>query len=193
MNEPDPRPFAERLLALEPVTPELRRRYEAALEALLERRLSRPERWLGWLGVAMNLTLVGLTARGLLAGGPRYDGWGPLLVVSVLALLGLSGWMAFALVRGSVHRLRHEPYQDAVGAVGVVAFGAAVFWLAGQSPDPGLRLELTALALLFFGAAGGCAVWRSAQRRHLETKLKLLELELHLAELAQKLDRVLNR
>jgi len=93
------------------------------------------------------------------------------------------------LWRGSIHRLGQEPWFEAFGLIVTGAIAAALFWLAWQGDNLATSLQATAVALILFGIVGVLTLWSVQRRHHLETKVKLLELELRLAELAERLDR----
>jgi hypothetical protein len=182
------RTMGERLTALEPVTPALRDRYELAKRALLERRLTRIERIMGWLYLPLAVGLVGGVGARLLEADPGLRALLPLLAVSMVSLLSLGGYILYCLLRPSVHRLRDERWVDVISTLGLAAIAAALLGLGQQAGDLGLRLDLTALSLMFFGATGVCVLLTFLRRHNLENKVKLLEVELRLAELTERLE-----
>jgi hypothetical protein len=192
MREPDPKSLPERLLAQEAVTPSLRQRYEQEIRNLLEKRFTPYQRACGWLSVATFLFFaVGLGARALGLGEPLNlppDLW-VLLGVSMAGWLALEVWFVYALLRPTLHRTREEPWGEAVGGVAAGAFAAVLLWLAGRVEDLATSLQVTAVALVLFGYLGVTALLYFQRRQHRETQVKLLELELRLAELAEKRER----
>jgi hypothetical protein len=189
VTEPTPR---DRLLAQEPTNPTLRERYERDVRALLEKRYTPYQRACGWLSVLSFLFLGG----GLLARALGYgellrlppDLW-VLLGVSLASWFAFEVWVVYALLRPALHRTREEPWGEAVAAVGAGAFIGVLFWLAWRVEDLATSLQVTAVALVLLGYLGVAVLLYFQRRLHLETKVKLLELELRLAELAEKLER----
>jgi hypothetical protein len=192
MSEAGPKTLGERLLAQEEVTPSLRERYEQKIRDLLEKRFTPAQRACGWMSVASFVLLGGgLVLRALGVGEPLRlpsDLW-VLLGVSLLAWLGLEVWFVYALLRPAIDRRREEPWGEAVAAVGTGAFVAVLFWLAWRVDDLATSLQVTAVALIILGYLGGAVLLYFLRRQHRELQVKLLELELRLAELAEKLGR----
>jgi hypothetical protein len=192
MSDADPKSLGERLLAQEAVTPSLRERYDQKIRDLLEKRYTPYQRACGWLSVASFVLLGGgLLVRVLGVGEPLRlppDLW-VLLGVSMAAWLGWEVWFVYALLRPTINRRREEPWGEAVGAVGSGAFVAVLFWLAWRVDDLATSLQVTAVALIFLGYLGVAVLLYFQRRHHLELQVKLLELELRLAELAEKLGR----
>lgn len=181
--------FSDRLLALEQArtSDELRRRYEGAVQSLLERRLG-PARRLLYAAVAV----LGLVGAGVCASLAATEPAGtPPLTRAALTLCALFGasWFALAaavLRRGSLHHRRHG------GAAARMAFGftlATVLLfsaLAAASPGPATAGTLVGgLALLI--AAAVVRLTHAIEASELRTREQALALELRLAQLGEAL------
>jgi hypothetical protein len=191
VSESRPNSIRDQLVALEATSPSLRERYETNVRALLERRLSPFQRTCAWLSLLVNMLLAaGLLARAGWDGSlfVPADYW-VLLATAVVGLIGSSAWSGYLLWRGSIHRLGQEPWFEALGLIVTGAMAAALLWLARQVDDLASTLQVTAVALILLGIVGVVTLWSVQRRHHLETKVKLLELELRLAELAERLDK----
>lgn len=185
MSHVDPPSFAGRLMESEPGNDELRRRYEGSKLALLERRLTpRQRRSKGWLG----LPLLGLLVIGsgyMMANPAEPRELVVLDAVCAVGLLALGLWTLRVLVRGGRVTWRDDQAMEWIGGLGLCALSLALFEIAGSLEDTraALRLEWLGVVLLVGGAFGG--LLERIRRSKLETRVKLLELELRVAELAQ--------
>jgi voltage-gated potassium channel Kch len=169
----------ERLLALDPLPPQVRSRCEAAIQELLVRKLSPLQRLWGWISVLVNLFIAcGLLTR--LAGyGEPLDYPIELVVVTTILLLGLTAWLAYVLVRRSIHVLRDQVWVDAIGCIGMLVMGAVFLQLTWQGDDLAGSLKLAGLIVLLFGGGTAWAAFLSLRRRRLiQIKVKSLEQEL---------------
>jgi len=167
--------FRRQLIALDPVTPTLRARYECALSDLLERKISLSLRLAGGMAACVSLALgIGLLAR--VAGYGEPLPIGPELgVASGLSALGLAGWMSLIVARGAIRPVRDEPWAAVIGIGGVAGLGATVLWVTWQTNDPLAMVQGTTVGLIFLAGAGIMAVLAVMRHQHLQTKIKLLE------------------
>jgi hypothetical protein len=176
----------ERLVALDPLPARIRDRCEAEIRKLLVRKLSPVLRLWGWTSVLGNLVIAwGLLARAVGYGEPL-DQPTELVVASAVLLLGVSSWIAYVLVRGSIHILRDQPWMDAIGCLGMVAMGAVLLRIAWQGDDLAASLRLTGYVALLLGGTAVALFLSIRRRRLIDAKVKRLEGELHLCERASR-------
>jgi hypothetical protein len=186
MNHVDPPSFAERLMKSEPGNDELRRRYEEGKLALMERRLTPWQRWMGWLALPVcGLLIIGCGYRLLMANPAEPRELVVLDAVSAVALLALSLWILRVLLRGGRVTSRDDHAVEWVNGLGLCALWFALSELAGSLDDTqaARRLDGFATVLLVGGVFG--VLLERIRRSKLETRAKLVELELRVAELAQ--------
>jgi hypothetical protein len=182
----DPPSFAEYLMKSEPGSDELRRRYEEGKLALLERRLSPWQLRIGWLGVPLNvLLIIGCGYRILMANPPEQREWVVLDAVCAVGLLALCLWVLRVLLRGGRVTWQDDRAMEWVGGLSLCAFSFALFEIAQSMEDThaARRLEAFSIVLLVGGAFAG--LLERIRRSKLETRVKLLELELRVSELAR--------
>ncbi len=179
-------PFAERLMRSEPCSAELRRRYEEERLALVERRLTPAQRWMGWLGLPLNGCLIAGVGYRLLTAEPALPReWIVLEAVSAVGLLALGLWMLRVLLRGSRVTWRDDQAMEWIGGLGLCALAFALFEVAQSLDDARDALRLHGvITVLLVGGVFGLLLGR-IRRTKLETCVKLLELELRLLDLSQ--------
>lgn len=180
--------LGKRLAALELPTASLRERYQREVGAVLEHKLSPAQRRGGWFYIASTLVpTVVVLVRAVTGATVLSDTW-PLVPVALVCGLGFAAITAYRLCRRSIHRIHDEPYLEALNIVGLVLLAVTFFAMGVRSDDSTLRWELVGLAALLLAIAVVCAVFVVVRRNHLETRVKLLEIELALAELSERLE-----
>ncbi len=189
MEPHDRATFSDTLLNVDSSDPELRRGYEAAKLALLERRLSPWQRRLGWLGLPVYILLAGSGGyRLVIATKALPREWVLLDAAGVLGVLALGIWALRVLLRGGRVTWRDDRAVEWIGGLGLGGLLVALFVIAESMDDAnvGRRLEICGFLLLFI--AGLSALLDRIRRLKLETRVQLLELELRLAGLAQAVE-----
>ena len=181
--------FRERLLASEPMTPALRERYEREVGMLIERKLTAPYRWgiialiivmlaqAGFFGYA-TFAFTGLPVLGRIGFG-----------VGVLFALSFAGVLLSILRRGSVNVKTHPSVIVGITWVFLVIMITLFMIIAGRITDPtrGMSMVLNGLVFLTFGVV--FLLQNTINQAQLKTKEKLLEIELRIVELAEKLGK----
>lgn len=188
MNE-SAKTFQDKLLALEKPNPTYREKYERQVKAMVEKKLT------GWTKLAhiegLILGLFFFVLFGTLAVivPSEFPLWGRAIwvlgAVFGLAIVVFEGWL---LKRGTINLKEDEMAMAGLGWAFVVIVGCIVLVFSGSLPDPLTGIHML-VALLFFLVMAAVFMMRAfVQRSELNTREKLLEIELHLAELAEKLD-----
>jgi hypothetical protein len=170
----------------EPGNDELRRRYEEGRLALMERRLTPWQRRIGWLGLPVyGLLIIGGGSLLLRANPALPREWVVLDAVTAVGVLALGLWLLRVLLRGGRVTWQDDQAMVWVGGLGLFALSFALFEIAGSLEDAhaALRMEGFSIVLLVGGVFG--VMLELIRRSKLETRVKLLELELRVAELAQ--------
>jgi len=186
MSHVDPPSFAERLMKSEPGNDELRRRYEEGKLALMERRLTPWQRRMGWLGLPLYGLLIIGCGYGLLMANPAEPRELVVLdAVCAVGVLALGLWILRVLLRGGRVAWQDDQAMEWVGGLGLCVLSFALFEIARSLEDThaARRLDFFSTVLLVGGVFG--VLLERIRRSKLETRVKLLELELRLAELAQ--------
>jgi len=186
MDHVDPPSFAERLMKSEPGNDELRRRYEEAKLALMERRVNPWPLRMGWLALPLyGLLVVGGGYRLLTADPAEPRELFVLFAVSTVGVLALGLWLLRVLFRGGRVTWRDDRAFEWLGGLGLCALSFALFEFAGSLEDAHAARRLAGFStVLLMGGVFGVLLER-IRRSKLETRVKLVELELRVAELAQ--------
>jgi hypothetical protein len=186
MSHADEPTFAGRLMKADPGDVELRRRYEEAMLALVERRLTPWQRRLGWLSLPLNCGLcavVGYRVATAVPAEPRE--WVVLYAVCSLGLLAMGLWTQRVLIRGGLVTCRDDRAMEWIGVLGLGALSFALIGIANSLEDVRVSLGIYGcIAVLLVGGAFSVLIER-IRRSRLETRVKLLELELLVAELGR--------
>ena len=186
MNHVDPPSFAERLMKSEPGNDELRRRYEEGKLALIERRLTPWQRRMGWLGLPVyGLLIIGCGYGLLMANTAEPRELVVLDAVCAVGVLALGLWMLRVLIRGGRVTWRDDHAMEWVGGLSLCALSFAVFEIARSLEDSHAagRLQFFSTVLLVGGVFG--VLLERIRRSNLEMRVKLVELELRVAEYTQ--------
>jgi len=197
MNESKKR-FVEQLLAADPPSPDARGRYEKEVRAMLEKTISPRQRRLyliaavvsGLLGAYLSLIGLGtlVTAAGrtapLVEPGPA----SLLLVLCILAtglaLLLVAGMLFRTYWKGAFNQLSYREWAAGVGVTYVGSLGV-LFLLLGRYFPELLRDSVQVLGLILLLYAAVAWVRHRIAQAEMRTAEKLLEIELHLAEIGE--------
>ena len=178
--------FADRLIAVEPRSTTSRQQLQQELHAMFVRELTTPRRvFFGFVGVA---AVISASVCGLLALTEPNLPTLPRIGLAVGTLFGLA-WAAVAARicwRGSLE-LRIDARRIAVMVWVFTVLTMVFFLMAGMSAeDRLLGLMLIANGLAFLIGAGVYWITYRIEQAELNTREKLLQLELRLAELQEK-------
>lgn len=186
MSQPDPSPFADRLLQSEPGSDELRSRYELQKRSLTERQMTPLERWMGWLGMPLYAWLIGGTVSRIWTNteGLARE-WLVLYGVSAAALTMLGLWILRALLRGGRVLRLDDRAVEWICNIGLCAFVFALLGVAESLNDLRAAMRLSDCAVVFLLGGVINVVVARMRRARLETQVKLIELELRVAELTR--------
>jgi hypothetical protein len=186
MNHVDQPSFAERLMKSEPGDDELKRRYEEDKLALMERRLTPWHRRIGWLGLPVyGVLIIGGGYLLLMANPALPREWVVLDAVTAVGVLALGLWVLRVLLRGGRVTWQDDQAMVWVAGLGLFALSFALFEIAGSLEDTqaARRLDFFSTVLLVSAVLG--VLLERIRRSKLETRVKLVELDLRVAELAQ--------
>ena len=186
MSDPLPEDFGDRLVAREEVDPMRMENLRQQVAAVLELKLSRPMRWAnGIFGAAM----LGFCVVFVPFVAGRWSDQ-PFLA-RVITVVGLGGIVVMSMIclavarRGVYERRRHNAMFIGVGFLMCLGLGMALVH-TGWSTGDGQMVFGGGVLLVF---AGAVFVMHVLEQYHLATTRKLLELELRMAELAERLER----
>ena len=197
MNESKKR-FVEQLLAADPPSPDAWGRYEKEVRAMLEKTISPRQRGLYLIAAVVSgllgayLSLIGLGTLVAAAGrtAPLVEP-GPaslLLVLCILAtglaLLLVAGLLLRTYWKGAFNQLSYLEWAAGAGVTYVGSVGV-LFLLLGRYFPELLRDSVQALGLILLLYAAVAWVRHRIAQAEMRTAEKLLEIELHLAEIGE--------
>jgi hypothetical protein len=177
------RSFRDRLLELEPVTPELKERYQKEIEAMFNKPLTSVQRW-SWLVAAIGSAgmAVFFGAAALLA-PDEFPLYGRIMFVIsagfaiAWAVLGLRSFKW-----GSINlKTDTAMYYGMAWALPVIML--TLFMMFAPNNLVGLRMIVCGIVFLIMGAA--FLLRGVVERAELQTREKLLEIEYRLAKIEE--------
>jgi hypothetical protein len=197
MNESKKR-FVEQLLAADPPSPDARGRYEKEVRAMLEKTISPRQRRLYLIAAVVSgllgayLSLIGLGTLVSAAGrtAPLVEP-GPALLLLVLcilatglALLLVAGMLFRTYWKGAFNQLSYREWAAGAGVTYVGSVGV-LFLLLGRCFPELLGDSVRALGLILLLYAAVAWVRHRIAQAEMRTAEKLLEIELHLADIGE--------
>jgi hypothetical protein len=182
--------FQEKLLGMDKATPALKEKYELAVQAMLEQKLTGARR-LAWIGSGiLGVGFVAVFGTAAVAAPRGFPVLGRAIFVAG-AFFGLV-WAAFCawLVRRGRFDLRSHA-RAAAGVVWcfVVIVTTCSLLVSGKLPDKIAGVRMIAASLVFLVIAAVFMVMARIQTAELNTREKLLEVEYRLAELSEAMRR----
>lgn len=181
--------FAERLLAADPPSGDARGRYEREVRAMLEKTLTPRERG-GYLMLAVGLLapVAFFAAMAALAPPPDHPVMPYVLVyfaVTGVALAAVAAALFRAFWRGVVDRRGVRRWATGVGVAYVGSVGWVMMLMAQHTPAP-LHNDARVFGLVLLVYAAVAWVRNRVAQAEMNTAERLLEIELRLAELAER-------
>jgi hypothetical protein len=190
--------FVEQLLAADRPSPDLRRHYEKEVHAMLEKTISPRQRGLYLIAAVVSgplgayLSLIGLGTLVTAAGrkAPSVEP-GPAILLLVLcilatglALLLVAGMLFRTYWKGAFNQLSYREWAAGAGVTYVGSLGV-LFLLLGRNFPELLRDSVQVLGLILLLYAAVAWVRHRIAQAEMRTAVKLLEIELHLAEIGE--------
>lgn len=180
--------FRERLLAAQAQDAELKHRYEQEIHNMLEHKLSKAQRWVLVLVMAVLLVLAAIAAvnlsRGATQARPAQD------VVLCLLVFGLAaaGWLMWVVVRGVFQVGGHGLTLGLlIGCFSLCTAAILVDVIPEVSQDRQLKTMAALAAIVVIGWAPMAIM--AISYYHYRTREKLLEIQYQLAALAEEIRR----
>ena len=184
----------DRLLALDATDTgseqnvQTRQSRESEIKTMFEQNLSMPKR----IMYALLAVFFGLFAVVMLNGALSDElPW----LVRMIAWYGLAGMTAMSLlfaffaIRGRWHRRRHGQLLMFIAAILLTGMGVS-FLLVGAEGDPTWNnVMLQTTGWIFMGLLAVTVLMHRMEEERLKTHVKLLELELRLAQIAERLEK----
>ncbi len=186
MNRSD-KDISNQLLGIEQWDPIYQERYRKELQKMLEKKLTGARRWvyIFWAALGTGFTLLFGTLAIIAGELPLLARFG----FAVGAVFGLV-WacLAGSIVKRGVFDLKAHPKAMAGLSWGLVVIMVTLFMLIGGGlPDAIKGVQMVVNGLVFLIMAAMFMVLSRINEAELKTREKLLEIELRLAEIAEKM------
>ena len=183
--------FRDRLLQAEPTTPAYREKHEKEIRAMFEKKLSTVERW-SYFGMAASGIIAGIyvATMALRQAPPYFLSIPPVIWGLIAAFLFVKAvLLAWVGVKGT-----WNPRTDPTRVVALHWFAAVlvvtlmITWWAGDL-ESNTAVFGAICAGLILAAIAVSAIFNRVDQAELKTREKLLEIELRLAELAERVGK----
>ena len=183
------REFSNRLVAMEQITPSLEEKYRKEIKAMSEKKLTRSMK-LGWIGSGiMGIGFVVLFGTAAIMAPEEFPIVSRLMFVAG-AVFGLA-WAALAATivkRGSSNFKSHGKAAVGITWCFLVLLTTVTLVQTGKHPDRIVSVHKLCSVLAFLIMGSLFMIKYQIEKAELKTREKLLEVELRLAELAEKLE-----
>jgi cation transport ATPase len=190
MNKRSKESFRERLVATDRMNPTLKQRYEKELQTMFEKNFNRVDRAVTLL-VSAYLVFAAVDLTIAAAGGEAFlfGFWqlpGPLLLSFAVFCLGGAGFTAWVGLKGKLDRRRFATLQTSwfLGMAFFLVSLHFVWWLTDPAIENKTFLAIWALLIVIYAVYA--ALEQRVKHAELDTREKLLEIQIGLAELADK-------
>ncbi|MBN1974429.1 MAG: hypothetical protein JW787_12380 [Sedimentisphaerales bacterium] len=181
--------FDEKLLGLEKINPSLKERYEKEKKNMLERKLTGWTKMSHVIGLLMGIGFTLLFGTIAIIIPSEFPLWGrSMFAIGALFGLAIIAFEIFIFKKGKVDLKKDEVAAAGLGWGLIVIAGTIVLVYSGKLPDRVVGVHML-VSLIFFEVASASMLLKAfLQRSELNTREKLLEIELRLAELSEKLE-----
>ncbi|UCG58355.1 MAG: hypothetical protein JSU70_02380 [Phycisphaerales bacterium] len=181
--------FRDKLLALEEPDPTYREKYERQVTAMVEQKLTGAKKWQMIFFLVMSISLGLFFGTMAVIAPAGFPWWGrALFVAGAVFCLAFVTMYARILQKGSINLKKDNIDLAWTGWGFVVIVGTAALVISPKLPDRIAGVHWLVSVLFFLVAAGVFLLRAFIERSELNTREKLLEIELRLAELTEKID-----
>lgn len=188
MNESQ-KTFRDELLDMEKANIPYKEKYEKEIKEMFEQKLTGLKRWGYIIDLGMGLGFFFLFGTLAIIVPKEFPLWARSIwmigAVFGLAFAALSVWV---LKKGTIN-LKTDELSSAWLGWGLIVIVASITLVhSGNLPEPITGVRMLVSLLVFEVAAGVLLLKAIIRRSEVNTREKLLEIEYHLAELAEKVE-----
>ena len=181
--------FRDELLDMEKANIPYKEKYEKEIKEMFEQKLTGLQKWGQVLGLAMGLGFFFLFGTLAVIVPKEFPLWGRAIwilgAVFGLVFAALSVWI---LKKGTVNLKTDDMAAAGLGWAFIVIVASIVLVHSGSLPEPITGVRMLVSILIFEVMAAALLLKAIIQRSEVNTREKLLEIEYHLAELAEKVE-----
>ncbi len=178
--------FRDKLIASQQFTPEYREKYNERLQEMINRKLTLVQRITMGISVAIGILAIVFVAISFSSGSETSFPLKVAIGFMCIVALAITGIRAYILVTGRVN-MRIQPKLIAyIGYIGIILFIAVLLMISTN--DSGTdRIYIILVSLFPLILITGKLIGVQIDQSELNVQEKLLEIELKLAELNEKL------
>ena len=183
------KPFRDQLIESEPINPTFKEKYEREVKAMLEIKMSKFFRWSYFAGGILALGLIAFFTYGALFFKDIqlvHPFWGRIVfAIGAIFSLGWAGLMLWIVKTGVFHLKKHPSAMAGLAWVGIVFMTTIFLVVAAGNPDSTQSVFLVVASSLFLICAAAGLILTRVGLAELNTRERLLKIELRVAELAE--------
>ena len=196
MTEPSKIGFGEQLIQMQPINVSAAEQYRSEVQAMLEKKLSRAQRWhFGVVGVFYILAslLLAYLWPSRLSQRPFLVQFNGLFWCAVGSLLPIGLFALWVAVRGYYKKKTWRQVALLIATISMGAMGWVLLDLGWANEDPFVQRGLILAGTIMLLLLGITFVMAHLEEMHRRTEERLMRMEYRLAELGEKLDRLTAR
>ncbi|HUV40357.1 MAG TPA: hypothetical protein VMW23_01045 [Sedimentisphaerales bacterium] len=182
--------FRDKLLDIEKPNSALKEKYEREVQAMVEKKLTGLRKLGTVVSLVMGLGFFVLFGTLAVIVPKEFPLWGR-AIWAVGSVFGLTfaGLAVLVLKKGTVNLKTDERAMAGLGWGFIVIVTTIVLVFSGTLPDPLIGVRMIVYLLVFEVAAAVGLIKAFINRSDLKMREKLLEMEHHLAEMSEKMEK----
>ena len=182
--------FRDKLLDIEKPNPTLKDKYEREVQAMVEKKLTGLRKSGTVVSLVMGLGFFVLFGTLAVIVPKEFPMWGRAIwaIGSVFGLT-VAGLAVLALKKGTVNLKTDDMAMAGLGWGFIVIITTITLVFSGQLSDRTIAIKMLVSLLIFEVAAAVGLLKAIIERSEVKTREKLLEIELHLAEISEKMEK----
>ncbi|MHC4203677.1 MAG: hypothetical protein ACYSTT_03440 [Planctomycetota bacterium] len=182
--------FRDKLLEMEKPNPTLKEKYEREVQTMVEKKLTGMKKCqiIGFLVISIILTIFFGTFTIIAQEG--FPLWGRLMfAIGAVSSLAFIAMYTRILKKGSINLKKDNMSLAWTGWGLVVIVGTLVLVFSPGLPNRIVGVQMLVSVLFYLVGAGVLLLRAHVQRSEVNTREKLLEIELHLTEISEKIEK----
>lgn len=182
--------FRDKLLDIEKPNPTLKDKYEKEVQAMVEKKLTGLRKLGTVVSLVMGLGFFILFGTLAVIVPKEFPMWGR-AIWAIGSVFGLTfaGLAVLVLKKGTVNLKTDDMAMAGLGWGFIVIMATITLVFSGQLPDRTIAIKMLVSLLIFEVAAAVGLLKAIIERSEVKTREKLLNIEYHLAEISEKMEK----
>lgn len=182
--------FRDKLLDIEKPNPTLKDKYEREVQAMVEKKLTGLRKLGTLVSLVMGLGFLVLGGTMAVIVPKEFPLWGRAIwaLGSVFGLT-LAGLAVLALKKGTVNLKTDDMSAAGLGWSFIIIVATITLAFSGQLSDRTIAIKMLVSLLIFEVAVAVGLLKAIIERSEVKTREKLLNIEYHLAEISEKMEK----